>query len=94
MIRPAFLQPWKRQDPGDEVASTQALLLTLHSAKKQWLEIAGERRNMAEIAIAVLSVALITFGTHGFDIMAKFRDPLRGKNVILKEDKLDYSSKF
>ena len=55
---------------------------------------AGKWRNMAEIAIAILSVALITFGTHGFDIMAKFRDPLSGKNVILKEDKLDVSSKF
>lgn len=54
----------------------------------------GQWWNMAEIAIAILSVALITFGTHGFDIMAKFRDPLRGRNVILKEDKLDDSSKF
>lgn len=49
---------------------------------------------MAEIAIAILSVALITFGTHGFGIMAKFRDPLKGKNVILKEDQLNDSSKF
>ena len=52
---------------------------------------------MVEIAIAILSVAFITFGTHGFDIMAKFRDPLKGKNVILKEDqldKLDNPSKF
>ena len=81
-------RPW-----GRGFASTQVLLLTLHSADS-WLEMAGQWWNMAEIAIAILSVALITFGTHGFDIMAKFRDPLRGRNVILKEDKLDDSSKF
>lgn len=55
---------------------------------------AGKWRNIAEIAIAILSVVLITFGNPRFDIMAKFRDPLKGKNVILKEDQLDDSSKF
>lgn len=47
---------------------------------------AGKWPNMAEIAIAIISVMLLSFGAHGFDIMSEFRNTLLGVNVLLRDD--------
>lgn len=41
---------------------------------------------MAEIAIAIISVMLLSFVAHGFDIMSEFRNTLVGVNVLLRDD--------
>lgn len=41
---------------------------------------------MAEIAIAIISVMLLSFDAHGFDIMSEFRNTLVGVNVLLRDD--------
>ncbi|CAH3036958.1 unnamed protein product [Porites lobata] len=47
---------------------------------------AGKWPNMAEIAIAIISLMLLSFGAHGFDIMSEFRNTLLGVNVLLRDD--------
>lgn len=47
---------------------------------------AGKWPNMAEITIAIISLMLLSFGAHGFDIMSEFRNTLLGVNVLLRDD--------